>query len=279
MSSREARRLLISRLSFDEEAIREDVLTNIVLAMILPLEGQDRAVYVIKSPVLATWSNAIHSAMLLVNGNAKKVERRSPLTFVCAKLAESLYQVRRMSTGPDKHRVLAVHFFCGEHVDWQSSPNNSACGVANSILAQLLHQCKHVDLAPTIKLGDFENYDIDAVCIRFDKVLAQLPRETMVFCIIDGLSFYLDDEEREKEANRLVKWLIRFAKPLRRKRGEERCVFKVLLTAAKRLHSAAIDDLQDDEVLNVPRTLARGGGFTDMKWELGAGQHVGGLAR
>ncbi|KAL9607756.1 MAG: hypothetical protein Q9167_007352, partial [Letrouitia subvulpina] len=218
-----------------------------------------------RSPKLMTWIESIESATLIVNGQCANIQRRSPLSFVCAKLADSLQAVQ------SENRVLAVNFFCGEHVSSREDPRNTPAGLINSLLAQLLSQCKHIDLTRVGKLGDFRTDNVDAVCKRFKKVLAQLATHVVVFCAVDGMSFYLDDVEREQESEMLVRRLIGFIKP--RSGG---CIFKLLLTAPRRLRTVGLDDSDEVDVLEVPERLGKGGGFRGLSWDLGAGQSLEG---
>ncbi|MCJ1401380.1 hypothetical protein MMC11_004592 [Xylographa trunciseda] len=262
------RRDLMQCLSYDKDSPQADVAANVKLAFTLPLGDQNRSVYVMRSQKLMAWLSRVSSAALLVNGHCVDVQRRSPLSFVCAKLADSLQRVQH------ENNVLAMQFFCGEHVRWQDDSDNTPSGIINSLLGQLLKHCKrfNLDLSNVMKLGSFRKDDVDALCKRFQKVLAKLPRQTVVFAIVDGLSYYADDPEREEETDKLLGLLISLTKSSRK--HSNRCIFKLLLTAPKRLRTAAIDELDEDEMLEVPERLPMGGGFTDMQWSLGAGQQI-----
>ena len=253
----------MSRLSYDKDSPKVDVAANIYLAMTLSLEDQDRSVYVIRSQKLITWLTTTLSATLLVNGHCVDIQRRSPMSFVCAKLADSLQRAH-------ENNVLTMHFFCGEHVLWQDNIDNTPSGIINSLLGQLLKHCKHLDLSSVTMLGDFRKDDTDAVCKRFHTVLKQISKEQVVFVIIDGLSYYADDPDREEETNRLLSSLISFTK--RQRKHSRECIFKLLLTSPNRLQIAAVDELAEDDILEVPERLPRGGGFTEMQWNLGIGQ-------
>ncbi|KAF2454925.1 hypothetical protein BDY21DRAFT_373792 [Lineolata rhizophorae] len=272
---KQARRILLSRLDYDDEATRQDVVTNYALAATLCREDQERCLYAIKSAVLASWVQVPVPAVLLINGNSTKVQRRSALSFVCAKLVYSLDQLR--STSTSKESIFALHFFCGENVDRDGT--NTPCGVVNSLLAQLLTACKRTDLSNVVKLGDFDSDDPGAVYERFECTLDELPETAVVFCIVDGLSFYVDDEKTSRDAERLFRWLVRLTRrrPKGRK-GKKGCIFKLLITAPIRLHVWEVERLGGDEVLEVPRRLPNGGGFTEMKWELGIGRQLEELA-
>ncbi|KAL7944128.1 hypothetical protein V8C42DRAFT_96765 [Trichoderma barbatum] len=92
-----------------------------------------------------------------------------------------------------------------------------------------------------------------------------------VFCIIDGLSYYLDNNETTKDAENLIHQLLKLA---RIKTYKRHCTFKLLVTAPKRLHMDGLNDLDSYEVLTLPEALPFPGGFTEMKWTFSVGQQV-----
>jgi hypothetical protein len=297
ISPSDLRNIILSRLSYDESALTADTAANYTLAFTLCPEDQDRCIHIIRSAALAAWINTPVSAPLIINGNTPKAQRQSPLSFICAKLVHTFSQLRDQGGKSTRDALICVHFFCGAHLDrsgpkWQRE-RNSPVGIANSLLAQLLQSCSKrvVDLVPIIKLGDFDGNNLRAICERFEALIKQLPRETVVFCIIDGLSFFLDDDDEKvmREAEKLFQWLVWLTRKTseqksgsgRRKKSsrDEGASFKVLVTAPVRLHagSYADDCLEDKEVLDVPMRVLKTGGFTELKWLEGVGGSLGEL--
>src|SRR5437588_8517890 len=89
--TRAARKLLMSRLSYDKGVLRADMRANLRHAMSLSLKEQDLAVYMMQSKHLQDWLRTTKSSALLVNGGVHSSgSQRSPLGFVCAKLANAL---------------------------------------------------------------------------------------------------------------------------------------------------------------------------------------------
>ena len=82
--------------------------------------SQDRAVALIASPVMQEWMTSTVSLPLVVNGHMYSSEeeiRQSPLSFVCAKLIDSIPP--RTSSQPAGSRgIFAVQWFCGQHTDF-----------------------------------------------------------------------------------------------------------------------------------------------------------------
>jgi hypothetical protein len=262
----------MSRLSYEKDMPRADMRSNLQHAMSLPLEDQDRAVYMMQSELLQSWLKATKSSALLVNGRAYgSRSQRSPLSFVCAKLSNALRQSRKSMSATSELSIIDLHFFCGEHVDWRDNPDNGPAGALNSLLAQLLTQHKKFDLTLIKHLSTLDPFDVRALGRVFGRLLAQLPGTLMVFCIIDGLSFY-DDEDRKEDAEKMSSKLISLTRQSGLNRG---CIFKLLLTAPTELRLSAVENLdEEEEVLRIPEGLEKGGGFTDMKWDIGAGQDI-----
>ena len=267
---------LLSRLRYEKETPRNDMRANLQLALTLSLQDQDEAVYMMQSNHLQNWLRTPRSSVLLVDGSAHASgNQHSPFAFVCAKLANALRQARNTSSKASESIIINLYFFCGEHADWRDNPDNGPAGVMNSLLAQLLTQYKYFDLSLIKHLSTLDSDDIKALANVFGKLLVQLPAKMIVFCIIDGLSCY-DDEERSEECQQLSRKLIAFSRQHERKGS---CVFKLLVAAPLGLRVAAVDELDElEEVLRIPEGLGKGGGFTDMKWNISAGQDIADLS-
>ncbi|RPA80643.1 hypothetical protein BJ508DRAFT_327181 [Ascobolus immersus RN42] len=265
LEEKDNRKLLLSRLTYDKESAAEDISESLRLGARLSVTDQDRAVYIMKSPILDEWLSALHSTTLVINNNVPQSRAFSPARFVAAKLIDAFRHSEKA-----KARMLVVHHFCKGRRD-------DITVILNSLLAQLVRQCpKHVQtLDPLIKLGSFSGEDAKAVRRRLEKLIELLNPQLMVLCVIDNLSCLLDNERQVSlAANRMVKWLV----SLTEKKWENGVVFKVLLTAGHRLHADAVKDGMLNSAggghLEVPRQIARGGGFKEMKWEMGAGRRI-----
>ena len=113
---------LLWALHFDRVADPAAIDTFILLGIISDLSSgsQDRAVALIKSPVIQEWMRSPVSRPLIVNGHMYSSEeeiRQSPLSFFCAKLVDSISP--RTSLQPAGNRgIFAVRWFCGQHTDF-----------------------------------------------------------------------------------------------------------------------------------------------------------------
>ncbi|KAI9877468.1 MAG: hypothetical protein M1830_003818 [Pleopsidium flavum] len=142
------------------------------------------------------------------------VTRRSPMSFLCAKLMDSLQAAEPITT---------VHFFWGEHIDAYEDYDSSASGMMNSLIAQLLLKFGALDLSIIHNLENFQNNNVTSLCRIFTKLVDQLPMNTVLFRIIDAISYY-EDDDRCQEASEVIRRLARLTV------RSTRCVFKLLMT-------------------------------------------------
>jgi hypothetical protein len=227
--------------------------------------------------MLADWVEAEVSTVLVINGNANRVDRKSALSFVCARLVYALDNIRsppesgRRVVHPD---IVTLHFFCGQH-DTGDESWESPAGIVNSLLAQLLTQCRDVEMNWTAVLSSkVDSGSVKEVFDRFKIVMKLLPVRTTVFCVIDGISFYINKHETEMDSKWLVNKLLRLT---RRLTPHKHATLKLLLTAPTYLHMTNLE-LGDGELLSVKSVLPNTGGFTSMRWDLGVGQQLERLA-
>jgi hypothetical protein len=268
----------LSRLDFNAKRIQIDVQENYDYGATLPLNKQDRCVYVLSSSELASWITTPASCILVINGNMDSNQFRSPLSFISARLIYTLDLLRERSLNSN-HQVAAVHFYCGEHAS-RGDRMNSATAIINNLLAQLLSSFKDIGVENLIALGDFQSNSLGDVWKRFKTFLKLLPRTAVVFCVMDNLPFYLVDEKTSRDTQTILRWLIKLTHKHRKSQeaSGQACTFKLLLTAPVQFMEPEISALNDDEVMNIPVTVPQTGGFTDMKWEMGVGLEVDRIA-
>lgn len=97
-------------------------------------------------------------------------------------------------------------------------------------------------------------------------MLARVPADTTVFCIIDGLSLYVNNSERSRDAQRLVRRLLRLTLDEKKKRA---CKLKLFLTTANLLRTPEVEDLLDDDsqVLHLQSRLPRTIRYNSTNWD------------
>lgn len=261
-------------------------------------DDQERSVWATRSEQLAAWVSSPSSTALFVNGGSSAAMRCSAMSFVCARLSAALLHMRTLTPSETSATtVVPLYHFCGEHISGgQAAGRDMVSGVANSLLAQLVTLCWDktvdvkmgkaeeadavVDVRPALALGRVKSGDVKSVLRRFVSVLQQLPATTTVYCILDGLSFYLDTRQTEPAAEKLLQGLLRLARATGKShRPKVACTFKLLLTAPYRFSPRVASGIADEEeVLNVPFRLPQTGGFTEMKWHLSMAQLLDGAS-
>lgn len=122
---------ILDILGYEKDISQTDLLNSLRRLSQMSRTDQDRAVWTMKSPVLRAWLLSTSSTPLYINGCCLITRARSPLTFLCARLIDSLNV---------DEKFLVVHFFCGQHLSSAIDQNAAPLGVMNSLLAQLLVQ-------------------------------------------------------------------------------------------------------------------------------------------
>ncbi|KAK0642941.1 hypothetical protein B0T16DRAFT_174338 [Cercophora newfieldiana] len=275
---------LLSHLTYDPSAPLTDLRTNYALGPTLPIPAQDRAVSIINSPQLTQWIESAQSTALVINGNSPTVTPKSAPSFVAARLVYVLNEIRARADSDFGRGIVPLYFSCAQHVrrmeDWETP-----VGVVHSLIAQLVMRCEEMrvelDLSKggkrMIKSLEADGGDIRAVFGVFKRLLGLLPTEVSVFCVVDGLSFYVDDRATSEDARYLAVEMMRLA-GRRQKGGDEGPVVKVLLAAPKRLRvEDEVMKYSRVSVLNVPQGVPSLGGFTAAKWEVALGRQLAGL--
>ena len=256
---------------------------SIILRIISSLSSgsQDRAVALIMSPTMQTWLTSAVSLPLLVNGHMFSTEgetRQSPLSYCCAKLVDSIVPRNASSQTGTNRTVFAVRWFCGQHTnmydygpgmtDYDAHPP----GMLNNMLAQLITQLLECPFLPQLEEFSLTRHDPQLVelCSLFNLLVRALPRGSILFVVIDGISYY-EDEERREECMEVLSTLTE----LTRESSESAngCLVKLLVTAPLRSHYV-LDLFNDTEILDLDEYIPPNGGFTALQWEMGVGRVV-----
>ena len=234
-------------------------------AQIFP-EDRGRAEQVIETHHFRNWIINPGSAKLLVHGDFDAEQNISPFSVLCA----TVLQAFRMQRGA----TISLVFFCGRHLAEDEYQGGAA--MIRSLLAQLLRQFPFPSIQPDPKIPPpaIEDGNIDQLCRLFVVLIRQLPWNTTVFCLIDGINLY-EAEEYLHSMDGVVLCLLGLANP--RYEGS-RAKFKLLLLSP--WPTVEVRQAFDDD----PETLLhmaqlpineQGMGLTRIQEQLGAG--VGGL--
>ena len=208
----------------------------------------DRASWVMGTEELQSWlGESKSSRSMLINGNSDPLENKSPLSLFCAHLTHLFVAVKP---------VIAVSYFCGLHAELATDPRANAQGMMISLIGQLLLQTGqkrlHFDtsfLAPK-KLQLLAADDLKTLCTIFQNLVIQLPKNRIVFVVIDGISLY---EATDGDADLFYAWQklnqLLIHKSLK-------AVMKLLATSpGQTLHLHEEDVMMNGDVLYVPEEV------------------------
>lgn len=257
----------LALLAYEESVLKNDIKLILGIGWTLPKAAQDRAVFLMQHPKLHAWIKVPESSILFVNGNDNASSRQFPLSFVCAKLMDSI----RSTTNVESHAsggIFAHGFFCGQHLH-RKDPNGGIDGMMRSLLGQLLVAHGNFELTTVEGLKRMDQSNVDSLCEMYFCMIMQLPRQETVFCTVDGMTFH-EGSWRCREALTVVQTLVSLIECCT---GGQHCVFKVLLTCpgnSLRLYKK----IAKEDVLWMPRKVSAQGGFTSMKWSASAGRDL-----
>ncbi|KAI4647780.1 hypothetical protein J4E93_004190 [Alternaria ventricosa] len=207
---------LLRTLDIDLKTVQDDTDYCLALGFTQSEDFRNRALWVLQSSEFGDFvESADESKLLLVNGNNDAAQFISPLSHVCAKVTDLLSV---------SDEIFCLNYFCSRHTDQWREPRADATGLIASLTVQLLTQVKRRKKAQSLDLDlsflSFEDHcavqagDIEATFDVFQAVAKQLPKDTVVFCFIDGLSAY-ENSDRRENTNRLMKMILKLMKRCR----------------------------------------------------------------
>ncbi|KUJ13892.1 uncharacterized protein LY89DRAFT_149357 [Mollisia scopiformis] len=174
------------------------------------------------------WLGGGRSDILLVDGHgdSAKSGKTSPMSVFCSTFIASVIKL---------HTTIVLHFFCGQHVTFVD-PLRGAHGLLRSLICQLLlypnTQEPNLDSLSQQKLyNDLRAHELNALRHLFQQLVQQLPRGTLVFCIIDGISEY---ETKMNNSTENLQLVVDTLQSIVRDHGLGGPTFKVLMTSANR---------------------------------------------
>jgi hypothetical protein len=202
-------------LDFDTEFLQEDMQYCLALGFAETPQFQDRAAWVLKAPVMGNLlGGEAGLKLILVHGNHDGTQFISPLSYLCAKVADL------MSVSD---AVVCLTYFCGRHTDEWREPQANAQGLLAQLTGQLLNQIRNwkrkkgklnlSSLTADDQSGIGKN-DMSATWRVFEATVKHLPKGTVVFCLIDGLSAY-ENSVRRPKTGVLMKRLCRLMRKAR----------------------------------------------------------------
>ncbi|EKG12893.1 hypothetical protein MPH_09992 [Macrophomina phaseolina MS6] len=249
-SKKDTKRFL-KLLQFEQERHEEDLETCTDLHASFDLRSLDEATWVVQSEELQLWLALPESRDLLINGNrSDSLELLSPLSVVCSEL------VRVCSIPKD---TIVASYFCGLHTDYDTDEGAGFAGMIASLLGQIVHQSKTDEYSLNLSLTEedregLRELDLECLCSLFEKVVRQLPKDRIFYCIIDGVSLY-EAREGSRGSEDAVYTLKRLYEIVDGARGKNAAPVKLLLTCPGESLNAGDPEMgfsvEAGEILNV----------------------------
>ncbi|KAF5591405.1 hypothetical protein FPANT_5680 [Fusarium pseudoanthophilum] len=186
-------RILNINLDFDLSTVDKVDMTEISSsAALVNRRDQGRSEHLVENAQFKQWVVQTSSTELLVHGHMKPSRTSvTPLSLFSASVVRNLRQV---------DRFCAVAFFCGQHTDLDD-PLIGGIGIIKSLTTQLLHQ-HNFDDADLDKVAQEVNVpllkrgveDIEELCQLFAVLVRRLRSDTTLFCVIDSVNVYEDED-------------------------------------------------------------------------------------
>ena len=235
--------------AFLETMLRVDLEVIVHDKRMVTIEGakdkpssQARAHWLLSNPQFEHWLTAEEPQGLLVDGRGDGSKKISPMSYLCALLSLSLQH-----TEP----VVSFTFFCRLHVA-EMDPIRGPTGLVRSLVRQLLDvQHFHLEFIDLDFEEQLRQYDLSSLLDLFHSLFEQMPEDLVLFCVIDGVSFYESAGQIDDLAT-VISFLVDLTK--RRDTGP---VFKLLLTTP-RIHRCAISYFSQHDRIAVPDNADHG---------------------
>lgn len=164
----------------------------------IDLIASHRAIF--EAQTFTDWWTAYISADLFIEGGRHTISggRTTPLSFMSSMVIEQ-------QTG--KEPAFPIHFFCGSHTS-STDPLKGPQGMMRSLISQIVRSFPvRLDFISSRRSRQqLESLNFDTLCNCFGHLLQQLPADTVLFCIIDGICFF-EREEWAQECRKGVEEL------------------------------------------------------------------------
>ena len=141
--------------------------------------------------------------------------------------------------------------------------------MVGQLIVQLLEHPLLPQLAHLPILGN--DPSLSSLCNLFTMLVQSLPRGSILFIVIDGISYY-EDEARREECMEVLSTMTELVRNGPGSRNNE-CLVKLLVTAPVRSHYVQYL-FADTETLDLDEHIEPNGGFTAAQWDLGIGRVI-----
>ena len=205
----------------------------------LDLASFNQARWLFQSSLFQDWLKSANPQVLLIDGNMEDhaMDRISPMSHICALLLRTLADTQAVS----------IHFFCGQHTSW-TDRCNGVRGLMRSFIVQLvsLFDFDLVFINKRTYRDQLRSHELDQLCDLFKILLKQVPIDTVLFCVIDGISLFEAGHWGE-ETDLLVHQLRALIED-----EEVNAIFKLIMTSPHTSRRIRYH-LHPDNCLTIPR--------------------------
>jgi hypothetical protein len=229
----EAEQSCLDLLDYEDSMVQSNIQKSLRCAYRLPKPAQDRIIAIIRHHRIRSWLGDVNSSVLFLNGhyNSPRAMAQSPTSFFCARLASAMQPNTGVPQEPSLRpstRALAISFFCAEHLDSEDS-YQGARGIVKSLTAQLLVSYNGFDTRLMKQLLKADLDHLKTLCATLKILIGKLPKEIVLFCIIDTITVHEESESRCKNVEFVLDTLAEIAES----DDGRNCVFKLLLTSPR----------------------------------------------
>lgn len=205
-------------------------------------EEVELALRVSSGEVFREWQAEDESPPLFIEGGPPVSSRRSTALSI---VSSTLVKVNQ-----DSPKATSIYFFCGMH----DNPQDTVCGpqgMIRSLISQVLRQFDvNLEFISMLIRPLIEKLNLRALCDCLGKLVKQLPARTVIFCVIDGISFF-ETTLWSNDTAKVIGDLRDLAYD-----NETGAIFKLLVTSPRRSkHVASI--FEPETRLNVSSSDAR----------------------
>ncbi|KAI1076434.1 hypothetical protein F5B20DRAFT_572868 [Whalleya microplaca] len=237
---------ILEELLYDPSLVLDDMqaLSRLSLPTAMTPLDVDRVYAVQMSPVVRSWLTIDEDSLLLINGGSDAMDGST--SFAAAQLVRSLLQ--QPTDHQDAMVILPVAYFCSEHRNYYRDNVASPTELAMSLLLQLIdryHEFRSKELRECLDRTDPTN--IESISTSFRRLVKRLPSTTVVYLVIDGVSFFTMPPERKRGIRDVISHLVNVY------HQQSAATLKFLFTSPTR--SNFLEDLfEEDQIINIPST-------------------------
>lgn len=164
----------------------------------IPHKDRLKAEGIMKSHQFRDWIVSPISQKLLIHGNYPGTWPISGLSVLCS----MLYKALQAST-----EFIPLIFFCGRHLDERDAVAGGR-GLIKSLISQTLSQYPFdTTMLNSYMIRDALDGNFHALCVLFQSLADQLPKERTMVCIIDGIKYYERDVYEQEMGEAIVQIL------------------------------------------------------------------------